>query len=296
MLRSLAIAIFVAAVLPIYGQNESSQPGNNQSHSYNTEKSHLPPRTATCVVRDDGNAIECIWAEDKPESYFKRLFSSENAPNIGLFVVGCGGVFAAIQTLRAIKKQAELMQQQNQMVLSKERARLYVGLDNFVPDQDENLLGYMVRGTVSIYGPTDAFIEKAELAATIGEVSEFVKSVPRTVYVADKVIHANSEPFKVMTSLMRSDSLLAGDEGIPEIINGDDFVYCVGEFVFQNLFDKRYVFRINKRFEFYRHEGKIIDKELGTWVDCGPPESNGEYEIKEPEKSKVRWYRRARAD
>jgi hypothetical protein len=68
----------------------------------------LPPRTATCKVKEDGSSIECNWAEAESEGYLKRLFSPENAPNIGLFAIGILGIISALLTIRAINKQAEI--------------------------------------------------------------------------------------------------------------------------------------------------------------------------------------------
>jgi hypothetical protein len=105
MRRILAIAVFLTIVLPIYGQEKGSHPESNQDHSSNADKTPPSPRTAKCVVKENGTAIECDWAEAEPESYFKRLLSPENAPNIGLFFVGLGGVIAAICTVKAINQQ-----------------------------------------------------------------------------------------------------------------------------------------------------------------------------------------------
>jgi hypothetical protein len=106
--RTLTIAVFLAVVLPIYGQEKGSQPAGSQGYATSLEKPRLPARTATCKVKEDGASIECNWAEGEPESYLKRLFGPENAPNIGLVVIGLGGIFAAICTLKAIEKQAEI--------------------------------------------------------------------------------------------------------------------------------------------------------------------------------------------
>lgn len=108
MRRSLAVVIFLAFVLPVNGQEKGSQPAGDKGHAEATEKPLLPSRTATCKIKEDGTSIECNWAEAVPEGYFKRLLSPENAPNIGLVVVGFLGIIAAICTLRAIEKQAEI--------------------------------------------------------------------------------------------------------------------------------------------------------------------------------------------
>jgi len=62
----------------------------------------------------DGNAAEedAIDAACEPNSYFCRLFSAANLPTVLLVFVGFGGIWAAIRTLRAIERQAGIMERQ----------------------------------------------------------------------------------------------------------------------------------------------------------------------------------------
>src|SRR5258707_9816631 len=95
MLKRLEIVVFLAIVLPVYGQKESSQPGDSKRDSESSQDpTATPSGTAKCVIKQDGTTIECRWPKDVPQSKLSRLFSPENAPNIGLFVVGLLGVIA----------------------------------------------------------------------------------------------------------------------------------------------------------------------------------------------------------
>jgi len=166
MLKRLAIVVLVAIVLPVYGQKERPESGSDKNDSHTSDgKSSAPLGSATCVVKQEGTAIECNWPESKPKSYFERLRSPENLPNIGLFFVGLGGVAAAAFTLvsinrqaremklqrivthntlgaikeqgRLMKRQADALDKQNLSIRSRERARLVV---IFPPKEDPDFV------------------------------------------------------------------------------------------------------------------------------------------------------------
>lgn len=101
--------VFLAVVLPISGQQQSAKPDGNQANRKEGANPASPPsRVVTCEVQEDGTTIKCRWPDNVPDSYLKRLFSPENAPNIALFFVGVGGIVVAVITLRKIERQTNL--------------------------------------------------------------------------------------------------------------------------------------------------------------------------------------------
>jgi hypothetical protein len=155
MLKILAVVVLLAVVLPIHGQKEGSQSTGDKGRGNAIQSpAATPSGTATCVVKQEGTTIECRWPKDVPESKLSRFLSPENAPNIGLFFVGLGGVISAICTLRSInrqagesrlqrvimhktlnsireqanlmKRQADALDEQNKTTRKRERARLLI--------------------------------------------------------------------------------------------------------------------------------------------------------------------------
>jgi len=123
MKRCLAVVVFLAIILPIYGCKESPKADGNKGDPRNPgQTAAAPVGTASCVVKEEGTTIECKWPEGVPESYFKRLFSPENAPNISLFVVGFAGIIAAIVTLRKLERQTAATEKQANHMIASERA------------------------------------------------------------------------------------------------------------------------------------------------------------------------------
>lgn len=56
------------------------------------------------------------------QNYVFRLLSPENLPSILLFVVGVGGIYVAVRTLKHIARQADLMDRQTAHLINSERA------------------------------------------------------------------------------------------------------------------------------------------------------------------------------
>jgi len=101
MLKSLAIVVFAAVVLPVNGQQNSPQTGNNAKDSKQANW------TVPCTVKQDAATPNCDWSKAVSDSYFKRLFSPENSPNIALFVIGAIGIVVALRSLEKVKEQTK---------------------------------------------------------------------------------------------------------------------------------------------------------------------------------------------
>ena len=127
MLKSLAILVLLAVVLPITGDQNNPETGSDHTYSNRTKKPVVDQsRMATCIVKQEGTAIECKWTQARPESYFTGLFSPANTPNIALFFVGLGGILVAICTLKNIEKQTKATEDQVMHLATSERAWIIV--------------------------------------------------------------------------------------------------------------------------------------------------------------------------
>ncbi len=196
-----------------------------------------------------------------------------------LLLVGVVGVVLANRTLRAIEIQAKEMSRQNQNQISKERAKLRVELERF-SGEPYDPIGFVVNAKVSIFGVTEAIIEKTAFVAQIVKAdqskwgADWFPEMPGV----PKVIPPGSNPINTHTFLQRPVSVLAGDEGIGDVLSGASIVYCTGEIHYTDVFNGRWVFRFSKRHKFhFRSDGEIL---VGYWEDCGQQEENGEYPVK----------------
>ena len=112
MRHVFAVALFAVA-LPIYGQEKSHQPApHKETARQETQSTPQPPPKTVSVINEQASAVEEIRAKKGPQGYLSRLFSPENLPNVGLFIAGIFAIIVAIRTLRAIKRQADIMRGQ----------------------------------------------------------------------------------------------------------------------------------------------------------------------------------------
>jgi hypothetical protein len=109
--RSLTI-LFVA-VLPIYGQQESSKPTPQENRPQNAKKPDAKQGSAqpnaAAVINQTTTNTEHESSKSNSKSYLSRLFSPENLPNIGLFFAGLLGIWVATRTLKAIESQTSVL-------------------------------------------------------------------------------------------------------------------------------------------------------------------------------------------
>src|SRR5712691_11600353 len=114
-MRWLLIALFAVA-LPIYGQEKSSKPTEHETGTEKTQKPEAsqpaPPAIGINVINHETPETQSNRTSNQTKSYLSRLFSPENLPSIGLFVMAGIGIIVAICTLRGINHQAVSLRRQ----------------------------------------------------------------------------------------------------------------------------------------------------------------------------------------
>lgn len=109
MLRNLAIAVLLAIVLPIHGQEKTPEPNPKQNPNETVEKKS-PETVSVSVINSVGQQASQGKSDDTnnySDSYLHHLLMPETLANIGLFVVGVIGVCVALRTLRNIERQTK---------------------------------------------------------------------------------------------------------------------------------------------------------------------------------------------
>jgi hypothetical protein len=96
------ILAVLLVILPVSGQGKGSQATPDQQRP-----KPKPPGSQVAMLGLENANGQNGGAADQPKSYFSRLFSPENLPNIGLLVAGVGGIIVAVSTLKAIQRQAK---------------------------------------------------------------------------------------------------------------------------------------------------------------------------------------------
>jgi len=176
---------------------------------------------------------------------------------------------------KAMGEQAKLMKEQSDLMVEKERAKLRIELDEFRPIKDEHEI-YWVKGHVSIYGSTEAFIGRTEIYASIGAAGIF-NPLPEWLWGMHLpvVIRSNAEPIPFSVMVMAAAGP-ATDEEILPVREGKEFIYLMAKTEFTDAFGRRWIFQLRRRFGFIWSQIESPDVG-GNWEDSGPATHNGEY-------------------
>lgn len=188
---------------------------------------------------------------------------------------------AALKSVKSVAAQTREMQRQNEMIVSRERARLRVEMLPFDPLVTKgNLHAFEIRAEVSISGPTDAFIDHTEFRAVIGDQPDsvdFNASFPSSMLNLGKVMKANSRPAQGMTLLRQPSAEILGPEKMSEIVLGKHGIHAAGSITYRDVFDGRWIFRFRYFYKVsYLNDGTPLG---GFWTQIGTPEQNGEFRI-----------------
>jgi hypothetical protein len=217
IVKIAALVVFLAVVLPTFGQKNGSQSTPHQSEP-TTVQQPKQPSAPTVPLNQGASSNQGEGTKNHPEDYISRLFSPENLPNIGLFVAGIIGIVVALATLRNLAKQthllvvytaaarrgvlmasksAEAARDSIELVINKERARLRIEMErpwlevgsDHVPEYPE------VRYRVEIYGATPAFVDDHEATAYIADSADAAAPHPTNVPMGLRsVINADTPP------------------------------------------------------------------------------------------------------
>jgi uncharacterized membrane protein YidH (DUF202 family) len=131
------LAVGLTSILPIYGQQQSSQTTRHQNSSHNTkspdQRTSSPIAPAGIpVIKQQPSATQADRSTSHPQSYLSRLFSPENLPNIALVIAGFAGIIVAVCTLRKIERQTKAAEVNIQALVSTERAWIVISVDSVV--------------------------------------------------------------------------------------------------------------------------------------------------------------------
>jgi hypothetical protein len=275
MLKRLAVLAVVAFGLAYGAWSQVPGDGGQQQENTQEQQKTADPSKPVVAIEAQSGTHKQEQGSEKPSQYpWRELYAPANVPNWVLaFLAGVAG-WLALRTLGAIQLQADLMKDQSDLMVGKERAKLRIELDEFRPTKDEHDT-YNVAGSVSIYGSTEAFIGKTEIYASIG-AGGILNPLPEWLWGMHlpPVIRSGSEPIPFSVMVMAEDGP-AGDEELLPVREAKEFIYCMAKIEFFDAFGKKWVYRLRKRFGFFWSEVQSPGI-IGKWDDSGPTTDNGE--------------------
>ena len=187
------------------------------------------------------------------------------------------GAAATLKAAIAAKESADATRESVEMFISKERARLRIDLKPLVlPPKPEP--AYTVDFTVSIHGPTAAFINESSCVAYIFpwevvDEPELGVAIMFAIHPLPSVIPANSPPLDcyAFLSLNSSDKVL-----IDEAKAGRSFIGIRGFIKYKDVFDRERITAFRYIWKYAEAMHGLGEEEDGDWVQRGKPEENQE--------------------
>jgi hypothetical protein len=186
----------------------------------------------------------------EPKSYFTRLFSPENLPNIVLSIAGIAGIIVAIYTLKKIGKQTTAIE--NSVKLQEAQMRQWVVILNWQFDGQEftknTIAGGPLKITFDVFNPT-------EFPLTFENWSVRIATKPYAETVG--TLLPPDSPYLATVSIGTD-----GDVG-ERFLRNELVLPIVGEIAFTDVlgdrqrqsFSQMCVCGQGVRAKFYRHEG-----------------------------------------
>jgi len=147
--------------------------GSQQQQPTQTKDGESQPMTQPCVCTvkvENAPTKQASESEQKPSHYpWRELAAPANIPNWLLVAVGVFAGWLALRTLKAIKRQADLMERQDRTAREKQRARLSVV---FPPDPPETLSVHL--DNAELMEPSVEVVKDGESNAYDVEASGYV--------------------------------------------------------------------------------------------------------------------------
>lgn len=305
VLGMLLAVMQTAPPVPRHTADKASSSGQGVKNHANDKETPAPSPTPTPEIakpktQNNGadtphnpNAQQSMAISELPPVSVEKDWMDKTAWLFGalLILIGAAGVYAAVKTLKAIEKQAGLMEGQLKemqaaggqvakqiaiaednikLIISKERARLRLEpIDLKLPDEFTPLAS--VEYKVRLYG-TDAIIRTTLSDAIISDSEDPPKVTPLSSLFIPAIISPSDSPFTNYQLVTPEEW-----ENIPEVVkavyNRKKFVHFWGTIIYDDLFGNHYY--ANFRFVWYLVPGVTRGgKPHGRWDKCGPPEDN----------------------
>ena len=290
-MQRLRTALILASIIssPIHGQRQSTRTNTNQQDA-RPEPGSTTPIPGVSPVHQDATSPNTNQPNDHPGSYFSRLASPDNLPNLLLFAVGVGGVYVAICTLKIIERQTkaaedaataakdgaeatrqsvEAAREAHAAMVNRERARIRVEV---VGDweHDEAMAMVSVPYRVTCYGPTPAFIDSGTATAWAKNSPDYQSFRPNVSMLLPKILtptELNGEA-RVMGRWPWTPAELES------LMSGALFLILTGKICYRDVFGNSRETSFNLIRKTMEIEG--LRDPLHHWVAFGPPDTNQE--------------------
>ncbi|MGD0548817.1 MAG: hypothetical protein ABR991_13510 [Terracidiphilus sp.] len=245
------------------------------------QPSAVPSKPVVVVDSNTGANNQDQTHKESSKYPCKELLAPANIPNWFLVIVGGVTDWFVFKTLRAIKKQADIMENQAkdaressaeatkialataqaaqksadaafaqvEMVKSKERAQLRIEFSEPDFTFNEELGGYPIRYQVFLDGTTRAYIPQNSIFAYMGRTAREKKGISMELHIPRNFIPEMS-PYKDYTLLRKNEEGFPGldtDPGKVEMVEKHNFtVFVDGLIMYRDIFGDEWILEIDR--------------------------------------------------
>lgn len=263
--KYLPLAILFVLVVATLGMSRYAET-RKKNHQDNTN--HIQRGPTITPDKATESAKETDKTEDSP-SWIETFTWPDGVTTWALLLT----LFVIAWQSTETRDAAKAANSQIQMMMNKERARLRVELDSFDPKYNGYRAGYRVKATVSIFGSTEAYIERTVFFAGVMRPDESeIEILPAPMAEFPNTIHSGSDPLKTWTILFRTNPMRlwipVENEEIYDVLNEESLMFCKGAIHYTDVFDGKWVFHFCRRYKVFRINSERIG---GHWEDYGAP-------------------------
>jgi hypothetical protein len=252
----------------------------NNSTSFPQSNSQTQAQDGTTTIEANQKNYKTAYESSKSDTHSPNWYAPLERPEWDAVVVAIGALLLIGWQSWETRKAAQASQKNTELYISKERARLRVDIKPLTFPSQTDPAYNMVDFTVSIYGPTDAFVTESSCAAyfysshvidtpDIADLSMFpIHSLP-------SAIKANSPPIECYAFLNIAVTGETNDNVIIAEIKAKHFAVGIrGWIKYRDVFGR-------DRETTFRHVWQYTDVkyglgEFGDWIKRGKPEENRE--------------------
>jgi hypothetical protein len=276
MLKRLAIiGVLLSLAIPAMAKND--QPVGHRDPNQRQQNAQHPPSPAIAPVTN--NYTTAYYQEDskdKPRGWHKFIAWPDGITAWLLMLTLCAIVWQSWETRGSAKAGWANVQ----LMMSKERARLRIELEDFNmnPEAGRFTLPYNIVLTGTTQAETLSFDFFAAIAATPpvptqpkqSWVTTMGNPLPKVIAPADKTVRREHSVFTSDDDLTQKG---ANNDAI--LIRGGKMdVYCYGSILYEDIFGGRWRRNFSRRWTYDTLPGQLGGQ--GKWLDYGGPEANSE--------------------
>jgi hypothetical protein len=285
MLRSLLVSIVLLCGPTNLARPQVPRDGGQQHKYPKSDKNKTKPADPVPLISiqiQESPAKESDQSKSKPYQW-RELYVPANVPNWILAAIAGWAGFMALRTLKAIRRQTDLMKEQSDTARQKERPKLRIELGQVNLNLTDSPDMVIIECTIQNHGGSVAFVSGGGYRCWIGTPSESegpkTNSIPVTL---PEVLKPGDKPYDPVMFLPDENGIVDwtlwndSDPRVESVRKGDQSIYLTGSVMYANVFNETWALKFRRKYTIF-HYGD--DFPHGVWSKYGAETENEEQQV-----------------